>query len=151
MKREIARVARKLQHDFERGEEKRCLSFESIGEFKKIYIYIRWRNLDGKLEEIIFNEDDYLPVERGVFRSFLQFAEVGRNRMGVVRVTTLDPAEKHLVLMDQLFTEDEMGHGAGERAHREQDHAPSDPLRPVTLAPVIRKQERGADLPDLRR
>lgn len=92
-----------------------------------------------------------LPFERRIFRSFLQFAEVGRNGMGVVRVTTLDPAEKHLVLMDQLFTEDEMGHRAGERAHREQDHAPSDPLRPVTLAPVIRKQERGTDLPDLRR
>lgn len=92
-----------------------------------------------------------LPFERRIFRSFLQFAEVGRNGMGVVRVTTLDPAEKHLVLMDQLFTEDEMGHRAGERAHREQDHAPSDPLRPVTLAPVIRKQERGTNLPDLRR
>lgn len=102
--------------------------------------------------KIIFSRDLLcLPIERRIFRSFLQFAEIGRNGMGVVRVTTLDPAEKHLVLMDQLFTEDEMGHRAGERAHREQDHAPSDPLRPVTLAPVIRKQERGTDLPDLRR
>lgn len=71
--------------------------------------------------------------------------------MGVVWVATLETAEKHLVLMDQLFTEDEMGHRAGERAHCEQDHAPSDPLRPVTLAPVVRKQERGTDLADLRR
>lgn len=53
--------------------------------------------------------------------------------------------------MDQLFAEDKMGHGAGERAHREQDHAPSHPLRPVTLAPVVREQQGRPDLTDLRR
>lgn len=93
----------------------------------------------------------YSPIQRSILWSFLQFAKIRGNRMGVVWVATLETAEKHLVLMDQLFTEDEMGHRAGERAHCEQDHAPSDPLRPVTLAPVVRKQERGTDLADLRR
>lgn len=40
------------------------------------------------------------------------------------------------------------GESAPEGGDSEEDHAPSDPLRPVTLAAVVGEQERAADLSD---
>lgn len=61
-----------------------------------------------------------------------------------------DAAEQHFVLKNQLFPEDKVGYRAGERAHGEEDHAPGYPLGPVTLAAIIRQQQGGSDLTDLR-
>lgn len=73
----------------------------------------------------------------------METAEIRRYRIRAVKPAAVgavpDPAEQHLVLKNQLFAEDKVGYRAGERAHGEEDHAPGDPLGPVTLAAIIRQ------------